>query len=138
MSVEAEYLKPLPHPTPDSEPFWEACRRHSLEMQKCNACGQFWFPPGNRCVHCLSDAWDWKALSGKGSVVTFTVMRRAYHPGFSSDLPYTVAVIELQEGPRLISNVVDCAPEAVEIGMAVQVVFQDATPEASLPLFRPV
>ena len=137
MSAPAEYLKPLPQPTPDSEPFWEACRRHSLEMQQCSSCGQFWFPPGNRCAHCLSETWRWQPLSGKGSVITFTVMRRAYQSGFADELPYTVAVIELREGPRLISNVIGCPPEAVQVGMPVQVVFEDCTPEATLPKFIP-
>jgi uncharacterized OB-fold protein len=138
MSAPAEYLKPLPHPSPDSQPFWDACQRHSLEMQKCSSCGQFWFPPGNRCSHCLSPEYSWKPLTGRGSVVTFTVMRRAYQSGFANELPYTVAVVELAEGPRMISNVIDCDPDAVTVGMPVEVVFRDCTDEATLPLFRPV
>ncbi len=137
MSGPAEYLKPLPNPTPDSQPFWDACARHSLELQKCLNCGQFWFPPGNRCGHCLCADYAWQAVSGKGSVVTFTVMRRAYHPGFSDELPYTVAVVELEEGPRLVTNVIDCGPEDMKIGMPVEVVFSDCSDEATLPLFRP-
>jgi uncharacterized OB-fold protein len=77
-------------------------------------------------------------VSRRGEVFTFTVMRRAYHPGFVEDLPYVVAVIALVEGPRLISNVVGCDPELVKVGMAVEVVFEDATDDVSLPKFRSV
>ncbi len=133
-----EYVKPLPRPTPDSAPFWEGCRRHELLIQHCNKCDRFWFPPGNRCAHCWSDSWEWKPVSGRGHVYTFTVIHRAYHAGFMEDLPYNVAVVELAEGPRLISNVVDCDSGSLRVGMPVEVVFEDVTPEATLPKFRPV
>lgn len=130
-------LKPLPRPTWDSAPFWDACLRHSLELQRCVACGKFWFPPSNRCAHCLSDSWDWRPVAGRGTLVTFTVMRRAYHPGFEDELPYTVAVVELTEGPRLITNLVGCQPQEARVGLPVTVLFEDLSPEATLPVFRP-
>jgi len=133
---QLEYLKPLPRSTPETAPFWEACRRHSLELQQCDACSKFWFPPSNRCPHCLSADWKWSAVSGKGQVFTFTVFHRAYHKGFADELPYAVAVVELDEGPRLVSNVVGCAPEDVKIGMPVSVIFQDVTADATLFKFQ--
>lgn len=131
------YAKPLPQPTPDSAGFWEACHRHSLELQRCRDCSRFWFPPANRCAHCLSDSWTWTPVSGRGQLVTFTIMRRAYHPGFAEDVPYVVGVIELDEGPRLVSNVVGLAGSEPVVGMRLGVVFEDVAPEASLPKFRP-
>jgi uncharacterized protein len=134
---QLEYLKPLPRSTPESEPFWEACRRHSLELQRCDACGKFWFPPSNRCPHCLSGDWKWSPVSGSGQVFTFTVFHRAYHKGFADELPYAVAVVELHEGPRLVSNIVGCAPDDVKIGMPVAVVFEDVTADTTLFKFEP-
>ncbi len=133
----AAYEAPLPRPTPESEPFWEACTQHVLQMQRCLACGTVRFPPGNRCSACLSAEAAWQPLSGRGTVYAFTVLRRAYHRGFADRLPYTVAVIALEEGPRLISNVVECDPGAVRVGMPVEVVFDDVAPEVALPRFRP-
>jgi uncharacterized protein len=138
MTVEQlEYLKPLPRSTPETAPFWEACRRHTLELQQCDACGKFWFPPSNRCQHCLSADWKWMPVSGNGEVFTFTVFHRAYHKGFADELPYAVAVVELDEGPRLVSNVVGCAPEDVKIGMPVSVIFDDVTEDTTLFKFQP-
>lgn len=131
------YARPLPQPTPESQPFWDGCRRHALELQRCQACQAFWFPPSSRCPRCWASAWDWRPVSGRGEVFTFTVMRRAYHPGFVDQLPYVVAVVQLEEGPRLISNVVGCEPDAVDVGMAVEVFFEDVTAEVTLPKFRP-
>ena len=133
----AAYTRPLPNPTPDSAAFWEACQQHVLKLQQCNACGEFWFPPGNRCGHCWSESWEWKPVSGRGQLFTFTVIRRAYHAGFADGLPYNVAVVQLEEGPRLVSNVVECAPEDLKVGMPLSVVFEDVTPETTLPKFRP-
>ena len=131
------YEGPLPHPTPESALFWEACTRHELRMQRCLACGVVRFPPGNRCPACWSDRAEWQALSGRGTIYTFTVMRRAYHRGLADKLPYVVAVVDLEEGPRMVSNVVDCPVDQVRVGDAVEVVFDDVTPEVTLPKFRP-
>jgi uncharacterized OB-fold protein len=131
------YAKPLPVPTPESQPFWDAVRRHELRLQRCQACGQFWFPPSNVCPECLSPAWAWELVSGRGTVFSFVVMHRAYHPGFKDALPYNVAVIELEEGPRLVSNVVDCRNEELYVGMPVEVAFDDVTDTVTLPKFRP-
>jgi len=134
---QVQYLKPIPRATPESAPFWEACHRHSLELQQCRACSKFWFPPSNRCPHCLSDEWQWSPVSGQGEVFTFTVFHRAYHKGFSDEIPYAVAVVELAEGPRLVSNIVGCAVDAVKIGMPVSVVFEDVTEDTTLFKFQP-
>ena len=134
---EAAYRKPLPIPSELSRPFWEACRRHELLMQCCRSCGVFRFPPAVLCPECLSKEAEWKQSSGKGKIFSFVVFHRLYHPGFEGELPYTVALIELEEGPRLVSNVVGCPPAAVACDMPVEVVFEDVTPEVTLPTFRP-
>ena len=131
------YAKPLPTPSQDSQPYWDACRQHALALQQCDACGAFRFPPSPLCPECWGRASTWRTLSGRGRVYSFVTYRRLYHPGFADDLPYVVAVIALDEGPRLISNVIDCRPEDVRCDMPVEVVFRDATDRIALPLFRP-
>lgn len=135
---ESEYSKPLPVPSPLSEPFWSACRRHELQVQRCRACGALRFPPALLCPECLSADCEWQRMSGRGKVFSFVVYRRLYNPAFEADLPYTVAVVELEEGARILSNVVGVPPEQVTCGMPVEVVFEDVTPEVTLPKFRPV
>ena len=135
--AETEYGKPLPIPSQLSEPFWSACKNHELKIQRCRSCGVFRFPPAILCPECLSREVEWKKVSGKGKVFSFVVYRRLYHPAFEADLPYTVAVIELEEGARLLSNVVGIPPEQVTCDMHVEVVFEDVTPEMTLPKFRP-
>ena len=135
MAAEA-YTKPLPVPSELSAPFWEACRRHELVAQRCQSCKAFRFPPAILCPECLSEAVEWTNVSGRGKVFSFVVFHRVYHPAFAADLPYTVALVELEEGPRLVSNIVDCSPSEVVCDMPVEVVFDDATPEVTLPKFR--
>lgn len=133
----AEYAKPLPVPTPESEPFWEGCRRHELLLQRCGACGSLWFPPAALCANCLSDSWSWSRTSGRGTVYSFVVFRRVYHPGFTDEVPYVVAVVELEEGPRLPTALVGVSIDDVSCDMAVEVVFDDVTETVTLPKFRP-
>ena len=134
---EAAYTKPLPSPSAESQPFWDACRRHELRLQRCGACGRYWFPPGLVCPECLSDDWEWALTSGRGQVFSFVVMHRVYHKGFANDVPYPVALIELEEGPHFLSNLVDCPLDEIRIGLPVEVVFDEVTPEHTLPKFRP-
>lgn len=129
--------RPLPKPDEDTEPFWAACRRHELRMQKCLDCGTVRFRPALVCPECLSDRYEWALLSGKGEVYTFGVVHRALVPGFESRIPYIVALVQLQEGPRMTTNLVDVLPEQVYVGMPVEVAWEDVTEEISLPVFRP-
>jgi uncharacterized OB-fold protein len=134
---ESTYLKPLPVPSPESQAFWDACRRHELRLPRCSACSAYWFPPSGVCPECLSDQFEWTLASGRGEVFSFVVMHRVYHKGFADDVPYPIALVALEEGPHFLSNVVDCPPEELRIGMPVQVVFDDVTAEHTLPKFRP-
>lgn len=127
----------LPQPTPESQPFWDACARHELMLQRCASCERFWFPPSNRCQHCWSDDFAWTPVSGRGELYSFTVFHRAYAPELADQLPYVVAVIEVEEGPRLITNVVGCDPDEVHVGMSVEVVFEELADGIALHAFRP-
>ena len=131
------YMKSLPLVDGDTKEFWDACKRHELVIQKCQVCSLFRFPPERVCPSCLSEQFEWQRVSGKGQVYTFSIIRRSPRPEWENDVPYVVGVIELAEGPRMVSNVVGCPPEDVEIGMPVEVTFQDATEEIALPKFRP-
>ena len=132
------YNKPLPKINADTKEFWEGCKEHVIRVQKCADCGLVRWPPSFICPQCHSRKTDWIASTGKGSVYTFVVNHIAYHPAFQEDLPYVVAVVELDEGPHLITNIVGCAPSEVRCDMPVEVVWDDITNEFSLPKFRPV
>ncbi|MBI3078993.1 MAG: Zn-ribbon domain-containing OB-fold protein [Deltaproteobacteria bacterium] len=128
----------MPVPSKLSEPFWAACKRHELRVQRCQRCGAYRFPPAILCPECLSLETEWTGLGGRGRVFSYVVYHRLYHPAFEADLPYAVALIELEEGVRMIANVVGIAPEKVTCDMPVEVVFEDVTPEVTLPKFRPL
>ncbi|MBW2544995.1 MAG: Zn-ribbon domain-containing OB-fold protein [Deltaproteobacteria bacterium] len=132
------YNKPLPKINADTKEFWEGCREHLIKIQKCADCGFVRWPPSFICPQCHSQKTDWIASTGRGSVYTFVVNHIAYHPAFRENLPYVVAVVELDEGPHLLTNIVDCDPGEVLCDMPVEVVWDDITDEFSLPKFRPV
>jgi uncharacterized OB-fold protein len=130
--------KPVPRPAPESVPYWQAARAHRLELPCCNACGKFWFPPSQSCPHCLAADFAWTRVSGVGKVFSFVTFHRVYHPAFAQDVPYVVALVELAEGPRLLSNIVGVSPEAVSCDMPVKVVFDDVAEGVSVPKFTPI
>ena len=128
--------KPLPEITPEMAPFWEAARRHELVVQRCKGCGAYRFPARELCSRCLSRDSGWERASGRGTLFSFAVMHQASHPGFAAEVPYAVVTVELDEGARLLSNVVGCPPGDLRVGMPLEVVFEDVTPEVTLPKFR--
>lgn len=132
------YTKPLPVPAAESEPFWAGAKEHRLRIQKCAACGHAWHPPSVLCPGCGSTAHDWIDASGRGKVFSFVTYHRLYHRGWEGEVPYVVALVELDEGPRLLTAITDCAPEDVACDMAVEAVFDDVTEDVTLPKFRPV
>ncbi len=125
---------PLPQPTVFTKPFWDACQQGSLEVSICHACKHLFLPGGPVCPSCWSSDLGTKPVSGRGNVFSFVIYRRTYHPAIPS--PYVVALIDLDEGVRIVSNVVGCEPESVSIGMSVQVVFEE-TSGFLLPRFIP-
>jgi hypothetical protein len=128
--------KPLPAITEDGAPYWEGCREGELRAQRCRACRHLRFPPSVLCPRCLGEDTEWVRLSGRGTVYSFIVVHRPQHPAFFADAPYNVAVVELEEGIRMHSNVVDCPPEALRVGLPVEVVFDKVNDEITLPRFR--
>jgi len=129
--------KPLPQITPEMAPFWEAARRHELMVQRCRGCGTRRFPARELCSRCLSRDAGWERVSGRGQVFSFAIMHQVYHPAFADAVPYAIVVVELEEGTRMLSNLVDCPTADVAIGMPVEVVFEDVAPDVTLPKFRP-
>jgi uncharacterized protein len=132
------YHKPLPVLDPETRPFWEACRRGRLMLQRCSDCGHIRFPPTRFCARCRSAKCEWIDSKGEGKVFSWIVVR---HPVprdvYAQDVPYVVALIELAEGVRIPSNIVGCVPEDVTAGMSVSVTFRAVTPDITLPLFQP-
>lgn len=131
-----DYNKPLPVADRDTVPFWEALKRHEFVLRKCQECGQFHHPPRRYCPTCWSENVEWATASGNGTLYTYTIARREAHPRFKDAVPYVIAVIELAEGPRFLSNLVDSDIESLQIGLPVQIVYDDVTPEATLPKFK--
>ena len=117
--------KPLPRPSAESKPFWDAAQQRRLTLQHCRSCGQFWFPPSARCRHCLSADFTRQESEGVGRIYSFVVYHRLYHPAFEADLPYVVAVVELREGPRLLTNIIGTPPDHIRCDLPVHVVFED-------------
>ena len=125
----SDYAKPLPTITGDNVGFWDGTRRGKLCMQKCGACGHIRFPISSVCPRCLSLAFEWAELSGRGVVFSYVVFHQVYDPAFKDDVPYNVALIQLEEGTRMYSNVVGVDNDMVKVGDKVEVVFDPVTPE---------
>jgi uncharacterized OB-fold protein len=132
-----EYSGPIPVPTPETRPFWEAARRHELQLQRCRSCGLYVFYPRAACPHCLGAELEWQRVSGRGTLHTFTVVHRGLR-NFPLPTPYVLAIVELAEGPRLMTNLVEVEPDParISIGTPVEAVFEDVTAEVTLPRFR--
>ncbi|GLZ11192.1 hypothetical protein Acsp04_14270 [Actinomadura sp. NBRC 104425] len=127
--------RPSPVPTPLTEPYWTACRRGELVLQRCRGCARFVHFPEPSCPFCGAAELAYEAVSGRGHVHTFSVVHRAFLPGF--DPPYVVAWIDLPEGARVFGDVTGCPPEDVRIGMPVQVTFDDLDGFGPIPHWRP-
>lgn len=134
-----DYPGPIPKPTPETQPYWDAAKRHVLMIQRCNGCGQHYFYPRPLCPHCFSRDVQWVEVSGKGRLHTYTINYRPPRK-FPTQSPVIIAVIELAEGPRLMSNIIgtDADPAQLRCDAPVEVVFEDITPEITLPKFRMV
>ena len=130
-------LPPLPRPYQDTAEYWAAAREHRFVIQRCNSCGEHQFYPRGVCSHCLSSELEWREASGNGTIYSYSVNHRAPHPRFADDLPFVLAIVELEEGPRMMTNIVVSDPDSVTIGMAVTVTFDDVTDQVTLPKFTP-
>jgi len=133
----SEYEKPLPRMGPDSQPFWDAARAHRLQLPHCGDCGKPHLPAAPICPFCLSTKIEWRDASGQGTISSWTRVHKAWFPAFAGDVPYNVIQVELDEGPRFTSNLVQHKEGDLRVGRRVEVVFDDVTPEVTLPRFRP-
>ena len=136
MTETPSYAKPLPVLDALNAPFWKAARSGALAMQQCSDCGHIRYPLSHVCPECLSERFEWKPLSGRGTVYSSIVFHQVYDKAFAGDVPYNVSLIQLEEGPRMMSNVVGVPPAEVKVGDAVEVVFEDVTAEIAIPRFR--
>lgn len=132
------YAKAIPVPGPESIPFWEGARNHELLVQRCKTCGHHWFPPSTVCTGCGNNNIEWVKSAGKGRIFSFVIFHRLYHKGWDGEIPYVVAIIELDEGARMLSNVIGIPVQDVKCDMPVKVVFDDVTEELTLPKFSPI
>ena len=130
-----DVLRPHPHISSLTEPFWSACSEHRLTVQQCAACGTRFFTPQPACTNCQSFAWTWVESPGVGTVYTFTVVHRAAGPGF--EVPYVLAAVDLDDGWTILTHIVDCAPAEVAIGQRVAVRFVEISDALTLPCFTP-
>ena len=134
----SDYAKPLPHLTPLTQPFWDAAKEGRLVVQQCGHCGRKRFPPSKICDQCLSDDTAWAFVSGRATVWSFCEFHRAYFKGFEADLPYNVALVRLDEGPRMYTNLVGIPYGQIEVGLQVEAAFEPVTDSVTLVKFRPI
>ena len=127
-----------PRPTPETQPFWDGCRQGELKLQWCAPCAAAYFPPSPYCPRCLSDEVEWRAASGRGRLHTYVIAHRPA-PGFEDDAPYAIAIVELDEGPRMMSNIIGIpnTPDHLVLDMALRVTFEARGDDVELPVFAP-
>lgn len=128
--------RPLPTIDDDNRPFWDGARAGELRMQACCGCGHVRYPISDLCPQCLSGEFEWRRLSGRGKVHSTIVFHQVYHAAFAGEVPYNVSLIQLDEGPRMFSNVVGVPPSDVKVGDVVEAVFEPVTEDVTLPRFR--
>ena len=133
------YSGPIPKPTPETKPFWDAAKQHTLRIQHCRDCGVHYFYPRPLCRECLSRNVEWVTCSGRGRLHTFVINHRPPR-NFPVQGPVIIGIVELEEGARMLSNIVGVEPDPTKVrcDMPVEVVFEDITDEITLPNFRPV
>jgi len=127
----------MPRSRPETASWWEACRQEKLMIQRCSQCGAFQFYPRIVCTSCMSEQIEWFQASGRAKVLTYTICRLPVAQAYAADVPYVVALVQLEEGPTMMSNIVQCDPESVVSSMPLEVVFEAWSDEITMPQFRP-
>jgi uncharacterized OB-fold protein len=128
----------LPTPDVETQPFWDGCRAGRFLLRRCNACGERHFYPRPFCPKCWSTDVEWEDANGRGTLYTYSVVRQNDLPPFSERVPYVAAIVELDEGPRVMTNIDGDDFDALEIGMRVQVAFRAISDDVTIPVFRPI
>lgn len=126
----------FPVPTAETRHYWDGCNEGELRVQQCTDCGNIQFYPRVICANCMGNNIEWISSTGMGKIVSFSIVRRAVSKAYEGDVPYVVALIELDEGPVMMTNIIQCEIEEVEIGLAVTVVFEQWSAEISVPKFK--
>jgi uncharacterized OB-fold protein len=129
------FARPLPKLGGLTGEFYAFTKQHELHFQRCTRCDRWRHVPRVLCPDCASDTWEWARSTGQGTVFTWSITHRPMHPAFL-EMPYATVVVELVEGPRMLTTLVDVAPEELRVGMPVEVVFDDVTDVVTLPRFR--
>jgi uncharacterized OB-fold protein len=131
-------MKPLPTVLPLERPFWAHARAHRLALQRCDHCGVFRYPASPVCAECDSDQSSWTETVGLGTVLSWVVFHKSYFASFNDDVPYNVALIKVDEGPVLCTNIVGIDNDMISAGLRVKVVFDEVNQEFSIPRFAPL
>jgi len=134
--AETAYKRPLPRRRGMAGEFYEFCKKHELRFQRCTACSTWRHVPRDMCAKCGSFEWKWAKAAGKGKLFSWTTAMQPMLPQFADLVPYSPVVIEMDEGVRLVSWLTEVPPEDLRLGLPVEVVFDDVTPEVTLPKFR--
>ena len=127
---------PNPQPAEEAQPFFDALKTRQLVIQRCTSCGALAHPPRAMCAVCQNTDFAWQQVSGEGTVYSYVVTHQAVHPALVGHTPMATVEVELSEGPRLVTNLLDVPPEAITIGMPVRVTFVDVGAGVVLPLFK--
>ena len=138
MTQEMAGAPPLPEETPLTSPFWQAARERRLVIQRCAACGRLRWPPELACYECGSLEHEWAQMSGRATLYTWTVAHPPLLPYFLQRTPWPIAVVQLEEGPRLVTNLVGIEPDAYKVGMALEADFEDIGEGVTLVVFKPI
>lgn len=131
----SDYTKPLPDINDATRPFWDGMKERVLRLQQCQECSSIRYPISSWCPRCLSSEASWVEMSGQGEVASTIVFHQVYNQAFANDVPYNVSLIQLDEGPRMFSNVVGVDPSDVQVGDRVSIYFDDVTDEVTIPRF---
>ncbi len=138
MSATPQIPRPVPRPEDDiTAEFWQHCNRDELRFQRCTDCGTWRHLPRVMCAQCASTEWEWALSSGRGRLFSWTVTHRSPHPAFRGEVPFVVGIIEMEEGVRMLCRIREIAPEDLALDLPLEVGFERANDETSLPFFRP-
>jgi uncharacterized OB-fold protein len=129
-------VKPLPTVTEENRPFWDGCAAGELRVQRCTSCSHLRYPIQPLCPKCLSDSAEWTALSGRGEVFAKVIYQRAFNPAFAADVPYNLVLVQLEEGPRMYSNIVGAALTDIHVGAPIEACFDEVADGTFVPHFR--
>lgn len=135
MTIAIERI--LPVVTEENAPYWLSAREHALKLPYCMACERAFYPVQHRCPRCLGERLEWRPVSGRARVYSWIVVHQVYDQSFADRVPYVVAVVELEEGPRMVTNIVNVPPQDVRGGLPVRAVYEDIDDGVALVHFEP-